>query len=74
MGNHTYTQVYTDAIRKFNLSDNGTIITITHLPTITDAANLHRRDYNAVPQILPNGSEGVTAFSGVFQPTVDLPF
>jgi hypothetical protein len=74
MGNPTYTQVYTNAIRKFNLSDNGTIITITHLPTITDAANLRRRDYNAVPQILPNGSEGITAFSGVFQPSVDLPF
>lgn len=74
MGNPTYTQVYTEAIRKFNLTDNGTTITITHLQTITDAANLHRRDYNAVPQILPNGAEGITAFSGVFQPTVDLPF
>ena len=74
MGGPTYTQVYTDAIRKFNLTDNGTTITINHLPTITDATNLHRRDYNAVPQILPNGAEGITAFSGVFQPTVDLPF
>ncbi len=74
MGNPTYTQVYTDAIRKFNLTDNGTTISITHLPTITDATNLHRRDYNAVPQILPNGAEGITAFSGVFQATVDLPF
>ncbi len=74
MGHPTYTQVYTDAIRKFNLTDDGTTITITHLPTITDATNLHRRDYNAVPQILPNGTEGITAFSGVFQPTVDLPF
>lgn len=74
MGGPTYTQVYTDAIRKFNLADNGTTITITHLATISDAANLHRRDYNAVPQILPNGAEGITAFSGVFQPTVDLPF
>ncbi|MBE9468411.1 MAG: T9SS type A sorting domain-containing protein [Bacteroidetes bacterium] len=73
-GNPTYTQVYTDAIRKFNISDDGTIILITHLPTITDATNLHRRDYNAVPQILPNGAEGITAFSGVFQPTVNLPF
>jgi hypothetical protein len=27
-----------------------------------------------VPQILPNGAEGITAFSGVFQPTIDLPF
>lgn len=74
MGHATYTQAYTNAIRKFNLIDDGTTVTITHLPTITDATNLHRRDYNAVPQILPNGAEGITAFSGVFQPTVDLPF
>ena len=74
MGNPTYTQVYTNAIRKFNLTDDGTTVAITHLPTITDATNLHRRDYNAVPQILPNGAEGIAVFSGVFQPTVDLPF
>jgi hypothetical protein len=73
-GNPSYTQVYTDAIRKFNLIDDGTTITITHLPTITDADQLHRRDFNAVPQILPNGTEGITAFSGVFQRTADLPF
>lgn len=35
---------------------------------------MHRRDYNAVPQILPDGTEGITAFSGVFQTTIDLPF
>jgi hypothetical protein len=74
MGNPTYTQVYTNAIRKFNLTDDGTTITVTHLPEIYDATNLHRRDYNVVPQILPNGAEGITAFSGVFQPTIDLPF
>lgn len=74
MGHATYTQVYTDAIRKFTLTDDGTTLTVNHLPTLTDAANLHRRDYNAAPQILPNGAEGVTAFSGVFQPTVNLPF
>lgn len=74
MGHSTYSQVYTDAIRKFNLTDDGTNLTILHLPTLTDTANLHRRDYNAVPQILPTGAEGITVFSGVFQPTVDLPF
>jgi Secretion system C-terminal sorting domain len=74
MGHATFTQAYTDAIRKFNLSDNGTTITITHLPTITDTTYLHRRDFNAVQQILPDGSEGITAFSGVFQHTIDLPF
>ncbi|MDP5169968.1 MAG: T9SS type A sorting domain-containing protein, partial [Bacteroidia bacterium] len=74
MGHSTYTQVYTDAIRKFNLEDDGTTLTVTHLPTITDAANLHRRDYNAAPHITPNGAEGISVFSGVFQPTVNLPF
>lgn len=74
MGNPTFTQVYTNAIRKFKITDNGSILNITHLPTIIDAENLHRRDYNAVPQIYPNGEEGITAFSGVFQQTVDLPF
>ena len=74
MGGGSYTQVYTNAIRKFNLTDDGTTLTITHLPTITDATNLHRRDYNAAPQILPTGAEGITAFSGVFQTGIDLPF
>ncbi len=74
MGNPTYTQEYTNAIRKFKLTDNGTTITVSHLPTMTDTTNLHRRDYNAVAQILPNGAEGITVFSGVFQPTVDLPY
>jgi hypothetical protein len=74
MGNPTFTQVYTNAIRKFNISDNGTSISVSHLPTITDATNLHRRDYNAVPQILTDGTEGITAFSGVFQVGADLPY
>jgi len=74
MGNPTYTQVYTEAIRKFNLVDNGSTISVTHLPSFNDPTNLHRRDYNAVPQILENESEGITAFSGVFQPNIDLPF
>lgn len=74
MGNPTYTQVYTNAIRIFNLSDDGTNISVSHLPEITDAVNLHRRDYNATSQIMPNGEEGITMFSGVFQPTINLPF
>lgn len=69
-----FTQEYTNAIRKFNLLDDGTTITINHLAPHNDAANLHRRDYNAEQQILPNGDEGITMFSGVFQTNVDLPF
>lgn len=74
MGNPTYTQVYSNQIRKFKIMDDGTTITITHLPYLTDAINLHRRDYNVSPQILPNGQEGLTAFSGVFQTTADIPY
>ena len=74
MNNPTYTQTYTNQVRKFNLLDDGTNLQITHLSAYSDPINLHRRDYNVTPQIYPDGSEGLTAFSGVFQPTVDLPF
>ncbi len=74
MNNPTFTQEYTNAIRKFRLTDDGTTLTIDHLPTISDSVNLHRRDYNVTAQIMPDGAEGITAFSGVFQPTVDLPY
>lgn len=69
-----FIQEYTNQIRKFSLMDDGSRITIDHLPAITDEAHLHRRDYNVVPQILPGGQEGATAFSGVFQKTVNIPF
>jgi hypothetical protein len=74
MGHASYTQVYTEQVRRFRIQDDGQQLSITHLPPLTDADELHRRDFNVVPQILPNGEEGLTAFSGVFQKTVDLPF
>lgn len=69
-----FVQEYTNSIRIFSLSDDGTTLIVNHLPSHTDSENLHRRDYNAAPQILPNGEEGITMFSGVFQQTVDLPY
>jgi hypothetical protein len=69
-----FIQEYVDGIRKFTLSDDGSTISINHLPSHSDATNLHRRDYNAEAQIMPNGEEGITMFSGVFQKNVDLPF
>lgn len=72
--NTTFSQEYTNAIRKFSLTDDGTTITINHLPSYTDSNNLHRRDYNAESQILPDETEGITMFSGVFQETIALPF
>jgi len=69
-----FTQVYTEEIRKFKISDNGTSLSIDHIAQVKDSDNLHRRDYNVFPQIMPNGEQGLTAFSGVFQKDVDLPF
>lgn len=69
-----FVQEYTNAVRRFTLNDDGTTITINHLAAFVDVENLHRRDYNAEPQILPNGEEGITMFSGVFQPIIDLPY
>jgi hypothetical protein len=74
MGNPSYVQTYTSAVRKFTIDDDGTNLSVTHLTPIIDAANLHRRDYNVVSQILSNGKLGMTAFSGVFQVALDLPF
>lgn len=69
-----FEQQYTDQVRKFTLSDDGTTIQVVHQPPITDAAAFHRRDYNLVPQIFPDGSTGLMLFSGVFQPDADIPF
>ncbi len=69
-----FIQEYTNAIRKFKIIDDGVTLTIEHLEEIIDTVNLHRRDYNAVEQIMPSGEEGITAFSGVFKYDVDLPF
>lgn len=74
MGHASYVQTYSNSIRKFRITDDGRNIAITHLATITDTTNLHRRDFNVVPQMMPDGQEGLTAFSGVFQPQADLPY
>ncbi len=69
-----FVQQYTDAIRIFSLSDDGTNISVTHYPAWVHSVHLHRRDYNAEAQILPNGEEGLVMFAGVFRHDSDLPF
>jgi hypothetical protein len=51
-------QKYTDQIRKFTVDLSTGTPQINNYHTITDAANLHRRDYNIVPQIFPDGKKG----------------
>lgn len=73
MGNATYTQIYTDEIRKFKINSSFSP-SVTNYETISDALHLHRRDFNLIPQIFPNGENGWMISSGVFQVNADLPF
>lgn len=69
-----FIQEYTNAIRRFAIDDDGIALGISDYWEMVDTVNLHRRDYNMLPQIFPDGSEGLTVFSGVFQYTMDLPW
>lgn len=69
-----FVQEYTNAVRRFTLSDDGFNLDVSHLPAYTDPDLFHRRDYNAESQILPDGAQGITMFSGVFKTTEDFPF
>lgn len=68
-----FTQIYTNEIRTFEILDDGTNLSIQNYAAQHDTVNLHRRDYNMAPQIFPNGDQGYTAFSGVFNYS-DLPY
>lgn len=74
MNNPTFVQTYTNAIKKFTIDNSGTQLSISNYQVVTDAVHLHRRDYNLLPQVFPNGELGYTISSGVFQINVDLPF
>lgn len=74
MGNPTYSQEYTNQIRKFRLEDTDDGFIVADFSSITDEVHLHRRDYNLLPQIFPDRQEGFTISSGVFQVGADLPF
>ena len=74
MNNPTFTQTYSNAIRKFTIDNSGSNLSYANYEEILDAVHLHRRDYNLLPQVFPDGELGYTISSGVFQIAVDLPF
>ena len=69
-----YTQTYTEQIRKFTFNHYSNYDQVTFAGAASDTTLYHRRDYNLVPQIFPDGSFGYTAFSGVFQKGINQPF
>ncbi len=74
MNHPTFTQTYVDGLRKFSIATNDDQLIINDLTTVSDPVHLHRRDYNLMPQVFPDGSLGYTLFSGVFQVSQDLPY
>lgn len=74
MGNPTFTQTYITKIQKITINNSGATPSFALHSSVNDAVHLRRRDYNLLPQIFPNGEEGYTISSGVFQQNVDLPF
>ena len=74
MNNPTFVQTYANGLKKFSINNSGSQLSINNYEVITDAIHLRRRDYNLVPQIFPDGSQGYTVSSGVFQINVNLPF
>jgi hypothetical protein len=69
-----FIQEYTNSIRRFSIVDDGINLDVVVLEEWLDEENLHRRDYNVVDQIMPDGTSGFTAFSGVFRTDADLPY
>ncbi|MBX3042614.1 MAG: T9SS type A sorting domain-containing protein [Candidatus Kapabacteria bacterium] len=74
MGGPSFTQQYTNEIRKFTIKNDDINLFVNHIEQVNDESAFHRRDYNVLPQIFPDGSFGLTAFSGVFRPEADIPY
>lgn len=69
-----FEQQYTDAVRIFQIRDDGQTLRLDSFESWNNADYFHRRDLNVVSQITPDGKEAIAVFSGVFQPSVNLPF
>lgn len=69
----TFTQTYTNEIRRFKLNDTGTGLIITDYEAFWDE-DYHRRDLSVAPLVLPGGQHALAAYGGVFRPNADVPY
>lgn len=69
----TFTQTYTQEIRKFRIADNGVDLSIQNYQAFQHP-EYHRRDMNMAPTLRPDGQKALAVFGGVFQPNRDLPY
>lgn len=61
-------QIYTNAIRSFQINSRSLMLGIRNYQSIIDPVNFHRRDFSMSPTILTNGQPGLTVYGGVFTP------
>jgi hypothetical protein len=73
-GSVLFTQTYCNRIKKFNLNDNGTTITLSNFSYLVDTTNFHRRDLTTCPVVKPDGSYAIGAYGGVFKKEADRPY
>ncbi len=69
-----FVQTYSNSVRTFDINDNGSNLSVSNFSEDTDTNNFHRRDFNLLPQIFPDRQSGFTAFSGVFQKGINIPY
>lgn len=69
-----FSQQYTNQVRKFSITEEGSTLRIENYSAITDTALLHRRDYNLLPQQDESGKKMLSVYSGVFRTDKDLPY
>ncbi|MFM1884370.1 MAG: hypothetical protein RL168_554 [Bacteroidota bacterium] len=70
-----FSQTYHDGYSHFELGMQGDSIVVSNYAAVSSPALMHRRDYNMTHRIDPTtGDHTLTAYSGVFQPTANLPW
>jgi hypothetical protein len=74
MNNPTFTQQYTDQVRRFTVNNQGSSLSVQWLTPFADPVHLHRRDYNLLPLLRPQNQEAWLISSGVFQLVNNLPY
>lgn len=67
-------QSFTNSVRTFTVevADNG--LMVTHYDEISNEQFLRRKDFNAFPQILPDGKQGIVVLSGLYKTDTELPY
>lgn len=67
-------QAYTEALRSFEIVDDGSALGLAAYAEAVDPGRLHRRDGNIGPVIRPDGSAAFALYGGVFRTDAVLPY